>query len=765
MHRTGLLQPSQEQVSTLAKVKSTGNVDRIVAADNKKSFLDTFTDDDFEQSFKEYPQDGKSTQNIVDILESLENSNGSILIEGAPGLGKTILMKQIAFEWANKNILVAYQLVFLIPLRDPKIQKFSSVLDIVKHFCNWDDEDSSISCAKYIEKEEGKNVTLLLDGFDELPLELQKSGFFAEVINLSHKNLSCASVVITSRPHTSATLRSQVSSLVDILGFTTDNQKHFLESALKADNLQQILSYLNSNPAISSLCFVPFHMTVLLDLYSNRVPLPKNLTELYNSFIVSTIKRHITNADPKAEIDKDNLKNNIEDLPKQYKKFLLQLSALCFKAIDGEKIKIVFTLKEVKEACPKIDKVPGGINCFGLLQAIEHYSIQGTVVTSLSFIHLSVQEFLAAYHITTLTHKKELQYIQTNFWSDLHSNMFAMYVGLTKGQRPSFKTFLSSFGKTSTLPTLFHSKSQSGRRIANKLFEDDRKCLRLFQCFYEANDVEAQNMVAKKIYDNKMITLSRNFAPLLPNNLQCLRLFLAESSNKQWIELNLAHCCIGDAGISVLHQILAKTNNGISIDEIMLSNNSLTVQAMQEIAEIVNSCNVKVLDLSFNSIENDTLLKNLAFATSTLQKLDLSFNKLTSDGAITFFTSLSMIAHISLKVLEINCNSIDEKAVKVISQFLQENVSLNVVRIYGNQLGEDSMSQIVNSLQENGTLKEIMFDTCSEQLKQQLKSTERLINNNRKKETSIKIRFATLYFNDYNPGRPCTAKMYPTIKK
>ena len=759
MLRTGPLQPSQEQVSTLARAKGIGNVDMIVASDDKKGFLHSSTDDDFERSFKDYLQDGKSTQNIADILEPLENSNGSILIEGAPGLGKTTLMKQIAYEWANEKILVASQLVFLIPLRDPKVQEFTSVLDIVKHFCNWDDEDLSISCAKYIKKDEGKNVTLLLDGFDELPLELQKSGFFAEVIYHSHNELSCCSIIITSRPHTCVALRSQVSSQVDILGFTTDSQKQFLESALKTENLQQILAYLNDNPAVSSLCFVPFHMTVLLDLYINGVPLPKNLTELFNSFIVTSIKRHIKLANPKAEID--HVKNNIDDIPKQYKKILLQLSALCLQAIDGEQLKIVFTLEEVKKACPNIDKV-GGVNCFGLLQAIEHYSKQSTVVTSLSFIHLSVQEFLAAYYITNLSPKKELQYIQANFWSDLHSNVFAMYVGLTKGQRPSFKTFLSTFGKTSALPTLFtRGKSQSGRRIANKLFEDDRKCLRLFQCFYEADDIEAKNMVVEKIYDSKMIILHKNFKPLLPNNLQCLRFFLAKSSNKQWIELNLAQCCIGDAGIFVLHQILAKTNNGISIDEIILSNNSLTAHAMQEIAEIVNSCNVKVLDLSFNSIENSPPLKNLVLATSTLQKLDLSFNKLTSDGTITFFTSLSMNELITLKVLEINSNSIDDKAVKVISQFLQENKSLDVFRIYGNLLSVDSRRQIVNSLQENDTLKEIMFDTCSEQLKHQLKSVERLINSKRNNEILIKIRFATIISNGPNP---CAAKLYESGK-
>ena len=765
MHRTGQLQPNQEQISTLARAKGTGNVDRILAADDKTSFFNKSdsVDDDFEQSFKEYRLDNKSTQNIVDILELLENSNNqthSILIEGAPGLGKTILLKQIAYEWANRKILVNIQLLFLIPLRNPKVQEFSSVTDLVRHFSNWDDEGLSISCAKHIEKNKGKNVAFLLDGFDELPLELQKTGFFSEVIKLSYDKLSGSSVIITSRPHSCATLRSRVSSLVDILGFTTDCQKLFLESALKSQphKLQKLLAYLDSNPAVSSLCFIPFNMTVLLWLFNIGASLPNSLTELYNSFILHTVIRHIKLANTKAEIKNVT---DIDSLPKQYKKVLQKISALCLKAMDGEKLKIVFTLEEVKEACPKINEVPGGINCFGLLQAIEHYSSESTMVTSLSFIHFSVQEFLAAYHIASLPPKKELHYIQENFWSDLHSNVFAMYVGLTKGQRPSFKTYLSSFGKSTTFPTMFLGKTQSGRKIANKLFEDERKCLTLFHCFYEANDPEGCDTIAKNFYASKMITLHKTGTPLLPNSLQCLKLFLAKSSNKQWLVLNMTHCCIGDAGISALHQILAKTNKDISIDEIILSDNSLTVQAIQEITEIAISCNANVLDLSFNCIENGTLFEKLTLAISTLQNLDLSYNKLTSDGAIAFFSSLRMNKHITLKELQINSNSIDDRAVEEISHFLRENVSLDVLRIYGNQFSEDSMNRMVNSLKENNTLRELMLTTCSDQLRQQLKSVEKLINSTRKEGMFLKIRFATIVVVDTNIRG---AVMYPCPK-
>ena len=768
-YRRGLLQPTQRQISTMAKSKSTGTIDIMVTADKSELCRVISTDDDFEQSFKEYLQENQCTQNVIDILQLLEDTNnpGPILIEGAPGLGKTILTKQIAYEWANKKVLINTQLVFLIPLRDPKVQEFSSVSDLVKHFCNWDNEDNIISCTKYIEKTEGKDIVLIFDGFDELPLELQKDGFFAEVIQHKFKKLCCSSIIITSRPHTCALLRGKVSSLVDILGFTTECQKLFLESALRKSpsKLLEILGYLDSYPVVNSLCFVPFNMTVLLWLYSivdSIKSLPSNSTELYKSFIFHTIICHIKRVDPEAEIT-DSKDDFIDRLPKQYKKFLLRLSAFCLQTMDDEKI--VFTLKELKDACPNIDKVPGGVNCFGLLQAIEHYSSQSAVVTSLNFVHLSVQEFLAAYQLTKLSDKKELQYIQSNFWSDSHSNLFAMYVGLTKGQRPSFKKFLSDFGKTFTFSrSIFPGKSQSCTIIADKLVKDGRKCLRLFQCFYEANDVEACNTVAKKFYDSKMITLNENEIPLLPNYLQCLNFFLTNSVAKNWSQLNLANCSIRDAGISVLHKVLSNRDHGITIEEIILSSNSLTAQALQDITEIVISCETKKLDLSFNSIEYDITLGNLAVAASSIQNLNLSFNKLTSKGTIAFLSSLQMNKKMTLKVLEINSNSIDDKSVKAITEFLKENQSLEKLSIYGNQISEDSIDQIANSLHENNALKEIMFDTCSPGLKQKLKSIEQQIINNRQSLTLIKFRFAEIVYVNTKGHILNSVKMYPKYR-
>ena len=99
----------------------------------------------------------------------------------------------------------------------------------------------------------------------------------------------------------------------------------------------------------------------------------------------------------------------------------------------------MFTLTEINKECPDIDKA---INGFGLLQVVG-YAGRMSKSLSFNFIHLSIQEFLAAHHVTTLLPSKELSILQKNFWNNsVYFNMIDIYVALTNGQRPSFKRFL-----------------------------------------------------------------------------------------------------------------------------------------------------------------------------------------------------------------------------------------------------------------------------------------------------------------------------------
>ena len=124
------------------------------------------------ESFSECLQESKSTRDITDILAPLEHSNEkqppTVLVEGAPGLGKTVLLKQLAFEWAQNKLLGKSQLVFLLLLQDPDVQAMTSVRDLVQYFYQGP-IDTLKAFTDIISKTNGRNLTFLFDGYDKLP--------------------------------------------------------------------------------------------------------------------------------------------------------------------------------------------------------------------------------------------------------------------------------------------------------------------------------------------------------------------------------------------------------------------------------------------------------------------------------------------------------------------------------------------------------------------------------------------------------------------
>jgi len=322
-------QPTQKQVLILSKAKAAGKVEKIIAATKDQPFSGNSQKNDTE-CLTECLQKCKSTRNIADILAPLEDPNENqlktLLIEGAPGLGKTILLKQIAFEWAQQKQLVKSQLLFLLLLRDPAVRKMSTVSDLVSYFYKRSAE-SQKAFTNIISKENGRNITFLLDGYDELPPSEREESFIAKII--AHKILPLSAVVVSSRPHASIGLRSNAVCQVDILGFTKYDQFQFFQNALKDQpvKLNELSHYLDTHPTIYSLCYIPFIMAVLLWLFKQGVNLPNSSTELYNNFICHAICHHLR----KHQVNISSVAD-LNYLPQPYKSIIQQLSVLCLKA-------------------------------------------------------------------------------------------------------------------------------------------------------------------------------------------------------------------------------------------------------------------------------------------------------------------------------------------------------------------------------------------------------------------------------------------------
>ena len=651
-----------------------------------------------------------TTTEVSEILAPLEVSDNpqTILIEGAPGIGKTILLKHIAYSWAEQGILKKYELVLLVYLRDPIVQKMPSLKELFQYFCKHHMEGDEVAmCIKHFSSNQGKTLTLLIDGYDELPEELRENSLIADILN--RQVLPDCGLVVSSRPHASVLLCKRATLRVDILGFTEEQRKHYIEHSLNDQSqIKQLTTYLEQHVIISSLCYVPFNIVLLLFLYKQGVPLPDNATQLYNIFICLTIHQNLT----KYGITVKQLITDINNLPEPYGKFIQQLSKLSVQALNNNQL--IFTLDQIKQFCPQVESIPGALNAFGLLQAIEHVSIFQTT-TTFNFLHLSVQEFLAANHITTLTPDEELSILKQYFWSDSHSNMFTIYITLTKGQRPAFRKFL--FGGNDTTA------------ILSKFVNDKLKCIHLYRCFNEASGDDRVCRTIERKFSNR---IDFSYTTLSTNDIENIATFLTSCSNKQWKELNLRYCLIRDAGLQIIHRII--TPLSITIEEIRLYGNNLSSSSDGCLIDIVITCGLKVLGISKNKTIGQTeefFPTILSSPSSMIERLYIRDINLSTRAAIMIFTLLKE-KKTKLKKLAIANNDITDDVCDVITETLQVNSTLEYLDIHGNKISKEASQLILNSLRHNNTLTELNLPRYSEDDIKQILTLQDIVNEERK---------------------------------
>ena len=351
------------------------------------------------QSSENLQEQVKPSKDVEDIFAPSKDGQEpcSILLEGAPGIGKTVLSKEIAFRWASGELLINKILLFLIFLRDPLVQKIASLKDLVKYYYQFDESSDAIanSCANYLLQSDGDGIMFIFDGFDECPENLRQKDFIFDI--LQRKRLPCCHLVVTSRPHASAHLRTKCNRFIEIVGFAKEDRQNYIINSLKnTEDVDKLNEYLDDHPIINSLCFIPFNMTVLLWLFKQGIILPDSSTELYNYFICHTIRHHFF----KSKINLPDNFVDLDSLEEPYRQLIRELSSLSYALA---KCQFIFTLDEIKPFCPQI-KCSGEVNCFGLLQAVQHFGPTNNNIIKLTFLHLSIQEYLAAYHISCLPH-------------------------------------------------------------------------------------------------------------------------------------------------------------------------------------------------------------------------------------------------------------------------------------------------------------------------------------------------------------------------
>ena len=645
------------------------------------------------------------TEKFKEILAPLQNNEPClIVVEGAPGIGKSVLLKGIAYWWSKKQLLQTFKIVLLVCLQEPAIQRAKSLPYLLQYFCN--DKQIAVACSKYFYDNGGRDLVLLVDGFDELPEQLQTNSFIADI--LERHVLPYCGLVISSRQLATHQLRKQATLSVNIVGFTEKEQLYCIQQALhdQPHRVKEFTQYLKHHFTIAGMCHIPFNLAVLIYMYKQGIPLPRTPAELYGHFICHTICQRLSKHDHPINI------TQLTDLPEPYYRIVQQVSKLSLKALNDNKS--TFTAGEIKSACPNITTIPESINGFGLFQIVDNYGFSGTVETY-KFLQFSIQEYLAALHVASLPADEELMIIERNFWNNAYFNMFSLYIALTNGQQRSFQHFLSSGDKTMI--------------VSNKFLNNQLHCIRVYRYFHEIGDTElCKSLEQSRKFSSKKINLT--YSTLTASDVGSVTIFLTSSFHKEWVILDLSSCYIRDSGFYILHRGL-QHHNDITISKLWLINNHLTTQSSSLISEITIKCKVKELVISGNYYmgEDQQLYSMLSSPFTKLEELDMSGTRLSNTAATNLFRILQ--DNNKLKKLHITYNAFTDDACSDIIIALKKNSCLERLIMYGNQISDRAIVNIVKSLQDNNTLANIWLPKCSQSTKKTIYSLEKIINKSR----------------------------------
>ena len=538
------------------------------------------------------------TSNIEDIFKNTESgvSKGkTVLIEGISGIGKTILCKEMAYRWSRKELLQSDRLVLLVFLRDPAVQNIKSVEDLVQYMYGSICDDKVIklskACATYLINTEGINITIILDGFNEL-LQLKCKNDF--IFDLLHKKiLPKCRVVVSSCPLASKQLQQIIDVKVEILGITEENRQIYINNEFKDDYERsvRIKLYLKENNNINKLCYNLFMISVLVHVAKEYKELPNSVTKLYSKFIACIISKYL------QKFQSDFAVSDLNALPLKVKRHFLRICKYAYNTLQYGKT--VFTANEIIQQFVTFSDAQGRWSAFGLLSSSQYYNNEDN---SYSFLHLSIQEYLAAFYVTTLSTREQINIIKRFFFVDKFLNMWIMYCGLS--ERPiALIHFLT--GKRS----LICSELFAIHKLSQPIMQSKMKCLYLHQCLSEIRSHRLYELVVTS-FEKGVLDLS-NY-PLMSKDIDTLKSILDRSSITHFDELNLSNSSIDDARCHQLCKFFNDNGDGMTFDRINLSGNHLSSNSLITIADTLVYCKTQVLCLPDNfNIKFDTTLMHL----------------------------------------------------------------------------------------------------------------------------------------------------------
>ncbi|XP_076737452.1 protein NLRC3-like [Maylandia zebra] len=458
----------------------------------------------------------------------------TVLTKGVAGIGKTVLTQKYSLDWAEDKANQDIQFIFPFTFRELNVlkeEKFSLV-GLVHHFFTETKEAGICSFEDF-------QVVFIFDGLDEcrLPLDFHKTTILTDprkstsvdvlLINLIRgKLLPSARLWITTRPAAANQIPPDcVGMVTEVRGFTDPQKEEYFRKRFRdEEQASRIISHIKTSRSLHIMCHIPVFCwitaTVLEDVLETREggQLPKTLTEMYIHFLVVQAKVKKVKYDGGAETD--------PHWSPESRKMMESLGKLSFDQL--QKGNLIFYESDLTECGIDIRAASVFSGVFTQIFKEERGLYQDKVFC---FIHLSVQEFLAALHVhltfsnSGLNLLEEQQRIsmlsklisKPNLQS-LHQSAVTKALQSPNGHLDLFLRFLLGLSLQTNQTLLRGLMSQTGsssqtnqetvQYIKKKLSENlsAEKSINLFHCLNELNDRSLVEEIQQSLRSGRLST-------------------------------------------------------------------------------------------------------------------------------------------------------------------------------------------------------------------------------------------------------------------
>ncbi|KAM9376382.1 NACHT, LRR and PYD domains-containing protein 3-like isoform 2-T2 [Pholidichthys leucotaenia] len=590
----------------------------------------------------------------------------TVMTKGVAGIGKTVLTQKFCLDWVEGTNNQDFQFVFPFTFRELNVlkEKKFSLLELVQHFFP---ETKEVRICSF----EHFQVVFIFDGLDEcrLPLDFKNTEILTDVTkpssvdvlltNLIRGNLlPTAHLWITTRPAAAGQIpRETIDMVTEIKGFT-DSQKeeYFSKKFYEEEQAKRIISHIKSSRSLHIMCHIPIFcwiaaMVLEEELKSRaRGELPKTLTDMYIHFLVVQSKVQMIKYNKGTET---NTHWNPES-----KEMIECLGKLAFEQL--QKGNLIFYESDLKDCGIDISVATVCSGVFTQIFKEERGMCHGKMFC---FVHLSVQEFLAALHV--------------------HLTFINSGVNLLEEQQT-----------TSKLRNLFRKPSLNSLHASaiNKALQSPNGHLDLLLRFLLGLSVQTNQTLLQGL-----LSRSRNAKQSNEETVQYIKKKINENLSAEK-SINLFHCLNEMDDHSLVDDIQNSLRSGsLSTDKLSPGQWSAVVFILLSSEE-----NLDVFDLKKYSASDEALLRLLPVVKASNKAL-LNFGPL-SERSLNALASVLISRSSALRELDLNNNHLQESGMKVLLDGLKSpHCILKSLRLAGCVLSDKSLDDLSSVLSSHSS--------------------------------------------------------------